>query len=82
MTGFASETITVNVTSHTRGVNAQPVSIENGTKLKDFFAAQEGCNALAKNYSILVNGRSNQPAGYVLQAGDRISFSPTNVKGA
>ncbi len=82
MTGFAVEKITVTVTSHAKGYSARSIEVNNGIKIKDLFVQLEGCAANPANFSITVNGRSNVPSGYQLSAGDRVSFSPVNVKGA
>lgn len=83
MAGFREENLlTVYVTSHRAGLSQVARSVAVGTKLKDLFISVEGGSASPSNYSITVNGSSDLRAGHILNDGDRVAFSPTNVKGA
>ena len=59
---------------------AETISIEDGTKLADFFAAKFS-NGKPENYKIQVN-RQIATADYIIQAKDRITVCPTKIQGA
>lgn len=78
--GGAPATITITFMNWDGAGYAEPVSVPVGTTLEQFFSRRTS-NADPRQYVLRVNRNIAVPT-YQLQAGDTVTFSPKNVKGA